>query len=267
MKRSRRGKMAAVMQWTQDKGHRMSKLAYRRILLKISGESLSSPGGMGVEGEAIAKTARRIQDIAATGVELAVVIGGGNWVRGAKLGIGQIDAATADYMGMMGTIMNAVALQDACEKIGLQTRVLSSLAVPRVCEEWIRRRAMRHLEKGRVIILAAGTGNPHVTTDTAAAQRAKELGCDVLIKATTVDGIYDRDPRKNPGAMKFDKITYHEVLVRNLKVMDATAFAMCQQNRVPILVINMDDDSALRAALNGERVGTLVTDDAGHGGR
>lgn len=244
----------------------MGELAYRRILLKISGESLSAPGGMGVDGDAVAKTARRIADIASTGVQLAVVIGGGNWVRGSKLGIGLIDPATADYMGMMGTIMNAVALQDVCEKIGLQTRVLSSLAVPRVCEEWIRRRAMRHLEKGRVIILAAGTGNPHVTTDTAAAQRAKELECDVLIKATTVDGVYDSDPRKNSGARKYDRISYHQVLVKQLKVMDATAFAMCQQNRVPILVINMDDDRALRAALAGEPVGTLVTDDGAAAG-
>lgn len=238
----------------------MSKLAYSRILLKISGESLSSAGGFGVHEEAISKTARRIADLSATGVQLAVVIGGGNWVRGAKLGINVIEPSTADYMGMLGTVMNAVALQDACEKIGIPTRVLSSLPVPRVCEEWIRRRAVRHLEKGRVIILAAGTGNPHVTTDTAAAQRAKELSCDVLIKATTVDGIYDSDPRKNPSARRYDRISYHEVLVRDLKVMDATAFAMCQQNRVPILVINMDDDSALRAALAGEQIGTLVTD-------
>ncbi|NOZ00241.1 MAG: UMP kinase [Chloroflexi bacterium] len=237
----------------------MSKLKYKRVLLKLGGEALSSPSGYGIdvsEAEAIAK---RIQDVHEMGVEVAVVIGAGNLWRG-KRGLDRgMDRATADYMGMLGTMMNALALMDALERQGVTTRVQSAVEMRSVAEPYIRRRAIRHLEKGRVVILGAGTGNPYFSTDTAAALRAMEIGADVLIKATKVDGVYDADPQLNPDAVQFDQLTYIDVLNRRLEVMDSTAISLCMDNSLPILVLNLWDPQALHSALVGEKVGTLVT--------
>ena len=184
--------------------------------------------------------------------------GSGNFVRGAQLNVPQIQRATADYMGMLATVMNAMALQDACESIGLETRVLSSIDVPNVAEKWIRRRAMRHLEKRRVVIIAAGTGNPHFTTDTAAAQRAIELGCDVIIKATKVDGVYDKDPKKHKDAKRYERVTYLEALQKGLRFMDATAVALCMEHKMPLIVLDMKASGDVERAMKGEKVGTLI---------
>jgi uridylate kinase len=202
--------------------------------------------------------ARTIKHIVELPVQLAVVVGGGNFVRGAQLNIPSIGKATADYMGMLATVMNAIALQDTCESIGLQTRVLSSLDVPRVAEKWVRRRAIRHMEKGRVVIIAAGTGNPHFTTDTAAAQRAIEIGCDVIIKATKVDGVYDSDPKKNAGAKRFTRLTYQEALEKNLRFMDQTAIALCREHAMPVMVTDMNVPGNIERAIQGEDVGTVI---------
>ncbi len=237
-------------------------LTYPRILLKVSGEGFARSKDSGIDAEAILKLAHKIEALLDLGVELAVVVGGGNFVRGAQLKIPHIQAATADYMGMLATLMNALALQDTCESIGLSTRVQSSIEIPRICEPWIRRRALRHLEKGRVVILGAGTGNPHFSTDTAAAQRAIELDCNILIKATQVDGIYDSDPNLNPEAQKYQEVSYNECLRKNLRVMDATAIALCREHALPIMVLNIADTENLLRALTGRAVGTLVTSGA-----
>lgn len=237
----------------------MSKTRYKRPLLKLSGEAFSPVGGgMGIDGECMLSIARTIKSILAIPVELAIVVGGGNFVRGAQLNIPSIQRATADYMGMMATVMNAVALQDTCESIGMETRVLSSLDVPRVAEKWVRRRAIRHMEKRRVVIIAAGTGNPHFTTDTAAAQRAIEIGCDVIIKATKVDGVYDSDPKTNTDAKRFTKLTYQEALEKNLRFMDQTAIALCREHGMPVFVTDMNVPGNIEAAIKGEDVGTLI---------
>ena len=236
-----------------------SKLKYKRVLLKVSGEGLCDAGGNGIDSDAVLSLARKIQKLASIGVELAVVVGGGNFIRGAQLDVPHIQAATKDYMGMLATVMNAIALQDTCESIGLETRVQSSITINRVCEPWILRRAVRHLEKGRVVILGAGTGNPHFTTDTAAAQRAIELDCGLLMKATKVDGVYDSDPKKNPKAKKYDRISYLDCINKNLRVMDATAITLCKEYRLPIMVVNMASDADLAAAVQGKAVGTLVS--------
>jgi uridylate kinase len=236
----------------------MSGLKYHRILLKLGGESLSGPSGYGIdvnEAEAIAK---RIQEVHATGVQVAVVIGAGNLWRG-KQGLDRgMDRATADYMGMLGTVMNSLALMDALERTGVYTRVQSAIEMRTIAEPYIRRRAIRHLEKGRVVIFGAGTGNPFFSTDTAAALRATELDAEIVIKATKVDGVYDSDPKKNPGAKKFDELSYIEVLNRRLEVMDSTAITHCMENKVPILVLNLWDDQSLLQAVRGETIGTLV---------
>jgi uridylate kinase len=238
----------------------MSELKYHRILLKLSGEALGGPQGFGVdiaEADAIAK---RIQAVYALGVQVAIVIGAGNLWRG-KQGLQRgMDRATADYMGMLGTVMNALALMDACERLGVYTRVQSAIEMRAVAEPYIRRRAMRHLEKGRVVIFGAGTGNPYFSTDTAAALRATEIGAEVLIKATKVDGVYDSDPNTNASARKFDRLSYIDVLNRRLQVMDSTAVSHCMENNMPILVLNLWDPEALMRALRGEPVGTLVTE-------
>jgi uridylate kinase len=237
----------------------MPELKYKRILLKLSGESMGGAGGAGInvdEAEAIAK---RIKEVHAMGVEVAVVIGAGNLWRG-KQGLDRgMDRATADYMGMLGTMMNALGLMDALERLHVYTRVMSAIEMRAIAEPYIRRRAIRHLEKGRVVIFGAGTGNPFFSTDTAAALRATEIDADVVIKATKVDGVYDSDPKKNPNATKFETLSYIEVLNRRLEVMDSTAITHCMEHKVPILVLNLWDSEALSAALRGDKVGTIVT--------
>jgi uridylate kinase len=238
----------------------MSEIKYKRVLLKLSGEALASRSGFGIdvtEAEAIASRVKEVYDM---GVEVAVVIGAGNLWRGRQGLERGMDRATADYMGMLGTVMNAMALMDALERAGVITRVLSAVEMRAVAEPYIRRRAIRHLEKGRVVIFSAGTGNPFFSTDTAAALRAMEIGAEVVIKATKVDGIYDSDPVKNPSAQKFQEMTHLEFLSRRIAVMDSTAVTLCMENNLPILVLNLWDPQALVAALKGEVVGTLVHD-------
>jgi uridylate kinase len=237
----------------------MEQLKYRRILLKLSGEALASPQGFGVDPQKAIEIAERVRTVREMGVDVAIVIGAGNLWRGREgIELG-MDRATADYMGMLATVMNALALMDALENIGVVTRVQSAIEMRSVAEPYIRRRAIRHLEKGRVVILGGGTGNPYFSTDTAAALRAMEIGADVLIKATKVDGVYDCDPKTNPEAVRFDNLTYIETLNRRLEVMDSTAISLCMENNMPILVLNLWDESALHNALLGKKVGTLVS--------
>lgn len=238
----------------------MSELKYKRILLKLSGEALAGPSGFGIDVSEAESIASRIKQVYAMGVEVAVVLGGGNIWRG-RQGLDRgMDRATADYMGMLGTVMNAMALMDALERSGVFTRVQTAIDMRSVAEPYIRRRAIRHLEKGRVVIFSAGTGNPYFSTDTAAALRAMEIDANVLIKATKVDGVYDSDPKTNPDAQKFDHLTHMEFLNRRLSVMDTTAVTLCMENNLPILVLNLWDPDALLRALNGEREGTLVSE-------
>jgi uridylate kinase len=237
----------------------MANLKFQRILLKLSGESLAGANGFGIDPEQAEAIAERVKAVRMMDVEVAIVIGAGNLWRG-KQGLDRgMDRATADYMGMLATVMNAMALMDALERTGVYTRVQSAIEMRAVAEPYIRRRAIRHLEKGRVVIFGAGTGNPFFSTDTAAALRAVEIDAGVLIKATKVDGVYDADPHKNPGARKFDTLSYIDVLNRRLEVMDSTAISLCMDNNLPILVVNLWDPSALERALRGEKVGTLVT--------
>jgi len=238
----------------------MTDLKYKRILLKLSGEALGTQSGFGIDVSEAESIASRIKDVHALGVQVAVVIGAGNLWRG-KQGLDRgMDRATADYMGMLGTVMNALVLMDALERQGVYTRVQSAIEMRAVAEPYIRRRAIRHLEKGRVVIFSAGTGNPYFSTDTAAALRGTELDVDVLIKATKVDGVYDADPKKNPEAQKFEELKYIEVINRRLEVMDSTAITLCMENNLPIMVLNLWDKQALFSALKGEKVGTLVHD-------
>ena len=236
----------------------MEGLKYHRILLKLSGEALSVDSGNGIDPQRARDIALRVKEVREMGVDVAIVIGAGNLWRGrVGLELG-MDRATADYMGMLATVMNALALMDSLEGLGVWTRVQSAIEMRSVAEPYIRRRAIRHLEKGRVVIFGGGTGNPYFSTDTAAALRAMEIGADVLIKATKVDGVYDSDPKKNPDAVKFNELTYIDTLNRRLEVMDSTAISLCMENKLPILVLNLWDNSALRKALVGEPVGTLV---------
>ena len=236
-------------------------LKYKRILLKLGGEALSGPKGFGIDPIRVDDIAQRIAEVKETGVELAVVIGAGNLWRGRRGLERGMDRATADYMGMLATVMNALALMDALERIGIVTRVQSAIEMHSVAEPYIQRRALRPLEKGRVVILGAGTGNPYFSTDTAAALRAMEIGADVLIKATKVDGVYDSDPELNPDATLFDHLTYLDAINRRLEVMDSTAISLCMDNDLPILVLNLWSRDDLRAALRGDKVGTLVNGD------
>lgn len=236
----------------------MDNLKYHRILLKLSGEALAIDGGSGIAPQAALRIAERVREVRMMGVDVAIVIGAGNLWRGrVGLELG-MERATADYMGMLATVMNALALMDALESIDVVTRVQSAIEMRAVAEPYIRRRAIRHLEKGRVVIFGGGTGNPYFSTDTAAALRAMEIDADILIKATKVDGVYDSDPKQNPAATKFDELTYIETLNRRLSVMDSTAISLCMENKLPILVLNLWDEHALKRALLGEKVGTLV---------
>jgi len=236
-------------------------LKYHRILLKLSGEALAGEDGFGIDPTRALDIAERVRRVRELGVDVAIVIGAGNLWRGRE-GLNRgMDQATADYMGMLATVMNALALMDALEGLGVVTRVQSAIEMRSVAEPYIRRRAIRHLEKGRVVILGGGTGNPYFTTDTAAALRATEIGAEVLIKATKVDGVYDSDPKTNPSAKKFDKISYIDVINLRLKVMDTTALTLCMENKLPILVLNLWDETGLTQALHGHAIGTLVDDD------
>ena len=236
-----------------------NKLQYRRILLKLSGEALAGPEGYGIDPHRAEDIAVRIKDVRDLGVDIAIVIGAGNLWRG-KSGLERgMDRATADYMGMLATMMNALALMDAMERNNIVTRVQSAIEMRAVAEPYIRRRAIRHLEKGRVVILGGGTGNPFFSTDTAAALRAVEIEADVLIKATKVDGVYDSDPLTNPDAVRFETLTYMETINQRLEVMDSTAISLCMDNNLPILVLNLWNPEDLRTSLFGEKIGTLVS--------
>jgi uridylate kinase len=235
---------------------------FGRILLKLSGEAFCAPGGFGVDPHELEVIAKEVRDAAALGSELAVVVGGGNIVRGAQLAeAGHIHRATADYMGMLGTVINALALKEKLYSLGVDSRVMSAIEIRAVAEPFIRGRALRHLEKGRVVVLAAGTGNPFFSTDTCAALRATELECDILLKATKVDGVYTTDPKKDPTAKRYDTLTFAEAIERNLRVMDMTALAMCQENDIPVLIFDFKRAGNICRAINGEQVGTLVSRD------
>jgi len=231
---------------------------YSRVMLKISGEALGGGVGRGLDRSALNHVTSEIRDVAAAGVEIAIVVGGGNFLRGGDCHQLGIESGTADYMGMTATILNALALQSAIEGVGYPTRVLSAIEARQVCEPYVRRRALRHMEKGRVVILAGGTGNPGCTTDTAAALRAVELGCKVVLKATQVDGIYTADPRKNPGAMRYPHISYTQAINENLRVMDATAFTVCREHQLPLVVYSIVEPGATLKAAAGKPIGTLV---------
>jgi uridylate kinase len=236
----------------------MAELKYKRILLKLSGESIGGENGFGINVSEAEAIAGRVKEVYEMGVEVAIVIGAGNLWRGTQGLERGMDRATADYMGMLGTMMNALALMDALERTKVYTRVMSAIEMRAIAEPYIRRRAIRHLEKGRVVIFGAGTGNPFFSTDTAAALRATEIDADVVIKATKVDGVYDADPKKDLKAVMFDELSYIDVLNRRLKVMDSTAITHCMEHKIPILVLNLWDQTALTRALNGEKVGTIV---------
>ncbi len=236
-----------------------SPVQYRRVLLKLSGEALMGELDYGIEPKVIQRMAAEIATVREKGVEIAIVIGGGNIFRGAGLARAGMDRVTGDHMGMLATVMNALAIQDALESHGVYARVMSALQIHEVCEDYIRRRAIRHLEKGRVIILAAGTGNPFFTTDTAASLRAIEIGADVLLKATKVDGVYDCDPVNNPEATRYDTVSFDKVLADKLTVMDATAIVMCRDNDLPLRVFDLTRANALVQAMTGDDIGTLVT--------
>ncbi len=233
-------------------------LRYRRVLLKLSGEAVAGNQGDPIDLAALRGFAREIVEVHALGCQLAIVMGGGNIVRGLSASEHGIDRATGDYMGMLATLINSLALQSCLENLGVMTRVMTAIAMQQIAEPYIRRRATRHLEKGRIVVFAAGTGNPYFTTDTAAGLRAMEIGAEVIFKATKVDGIYDADPLKNTGAKKYGELTYIEVLNRGLKVMDSTAISLCMDNQLPILVFNLLERGNIKKAVCGERIGTLV---------
>jgi uridylate kinase len=237
----------------------MTQSPYKRILLKLSGEALMGSQGHGIDLTVIDKIASEIKEVAGNGIEIAIVIGGGNIFRGLSAAAKGMERASADYMGMLATVLNALALQNTLENKGVATRVQSAIEMRELAETYIRRRAVRHLEKKRVVIFAAGTGNPYFTTDTAAALRAMEIGAEVIMKATKVDGVYSADPMKDPQAVKYDRLSYLDVLQRNLKVMDATAISLCMDNNLPIIVFNLNVPGNIRKIVAGEPLGTLVT--------
>jgi uridylate kinase len=241
-----------------DEGSPMPETRYARVLLKLSGEALLGDVGYGIDPAILDDLARQIKGAREAGVEIAIVVGGGNIFRGMAASANGMDRAQADYIGMLATVMNALAIQDTLEKHGVFTRVMSAIEMQAVAEPYIRRRAIRHLEKGRTVIFAAGTGNPYFTTDTTAALRALEIGAQCIMKATKVDGVYDADPVDHPDAVRFDELTYLDVLTRGLKVMDAAAISLCMDNDLPILVFNVTADDNVLRVLRGERVGTIV---------
>jgi len=234
---------------------------YKRVLIKVSGESFCAPGGSGIQPAAVAALVRELVPVVELGVQVAMVVGGGNLIRGRDVAADpRIQRATGDYMGMMATVINALALQDTLESHNLPTRLLGAITMTAVCEPWIRRRAIRHLEKGRVVILAAGTGSPFVTTDTAAALRASEIGAEVLLKGTKVDGVFDSDPMLNPSARKYDRLTYKKVLADGLGIMDSTAISMCMESKLPVIVFELLKPGNLLGAICGRGVGTIITE-------
>ena len=237
----------------------MTDSKYKRVLLKISGEALLGDGGYGIDPVITAGIADQIKEVNEMGVEIAVVIGGGNFWRGTSASANGMDRNTADHIGMLATIMNALGLQNALEKIGVFTRVLSAISMQEVAEPFIRRRAVRHLEKKRVVIFAGGTGNPYFTTDTAAALRALEINAEIIFKATKVDGVYDSDPFKNKNAKKFERLSYIEVLNKNLRVMDSTAISLCRENDLPIIVFDLTTPGNIKGVIMGKKIGTLVS--------
>jgi uridylate kinase len=233
-------------------------ITYQRVLLKLSGEALMGNLGYGIDPSIVQEIAQEVADVVNSGIQVAIVVGGGNIFRGVKAAAGGMDRATADYVGMIATVMNAITLQDALEQKGVPTRVQTAIAMQEVAEPYIRRRAIRHLEKGRVVIFGAGSGNPFFTTDTTAALRAAEIDANVIFKATKVDGIYDSDPKKNPNARRFQTLTYTHVLTHDLQVMDSTAIALCKDNNIPIIVFDLGVSGNIRRAVMGESVGTIV---------
>jgi len=234
---------------------------YKRVLLKLSGEALMGEERFGISTKVLSYVAGEIADTVATGVQLAIVVGGGNIFRGVSKSAGDMDRATADYVGMLATVMNAVSLQDALERRHMSTRVMSAIEMSELAEPYIRRRAIRHLEKGRIVIFAAGTGNPYFTTDTAAALRAMEIQADVLLKATKVDGVYDKDPVKHKDARRYERVSFDVALKDDLKVMDSTAFALCRDNRLPIVVFDLQEAGNVRTVVMGKPVGTVIQQD------
>ena len=238
----------------------MTKPLYRRVLLKFSGEALAGDGGFGIDPAKALDLAYEIKSVHDLGVSVVLVIGAGNIFRGMEAAAKGMDRVTGDYLGMLATVMNAISLQDALEHSGIETRTLSAITVSQITEPYIRRRALRHLDKGRIVIVAGGTGNPYFTTDTAAVLRATELGAEVVIKATKVDGVFDKDPVLHADAVKYETITFKEVLDQNLRVMGQTAFTLCKENKLPIRVLNMFDSGSLVKMLQGEKIGTLVTE-------
>jgi uridylate kinase len=233
-------------------------MSYQRVLLKLSGEALMGNLGYGIDPTVVAEIAQEVADVANSGVQVAIVVGGGNIFRGIKASAAGMDRATADYIGMIATVMNAMTLQDALERIGIPNRLQSAISMQEVAEPYIRRRAIRHLEKGRVVIFGAGSGNPFFTTDTTAALRAAEIDAEIIFKATKVDGIYDCDPKLNPDARRYRSLTYNHVLTKELKVMDSTAIALCKENNIPILVFDLSVSGNIMRATKGEPVGTIV---------
>ncbi len=237
----------------------MADLKYPRALVKLSGESLAGERGFGIEPSVVEKLTREIGEVHAAGVDLGLVVGGGNIVRGTVASKQGMDRVSADYMGMLATVINALALQDALERSGVETRVMTAIRMEQLAEPYIRRRALRHIEKGRVVLFAGGTGNPYFSTDTAAVLRAIEMNADVILKATRVDGVYSADPEVDPDAELLTDLTYRDVLNRDLRVMDAAAISLCRENDLPVMVLNIREPGAILAALRGERIGTLVT--------
>ena len=236
----------------------MTEPRWKRIVFKPSGEALAGTSGSGLDGPTLDLTAREIIAVRERGVDVAVVVGGGNFWRGRTGAMSGMDATQSDHIGMLGTVMNALALQDSLERCGQDTRVMSAIEMPRIAEPYIRRRAMRHLEKGRVVIFAAGTGNPYFSTDTAAALRAIQIKAEVIIKATSVDGVYSADPKKDPSAKRYEQISYRDVMLEELGVMDQTAVTLCKENKLPLIVLNIHEQGAVARAVRGERVGTIV---------
>jgi len=240
-------------------GEKMADLKYKRIILKLSGEVLQGKQTHGIDQDVIAEISQQIKEVKELGTEIAISIGGGNMFRGISEAASHMDRTSADHMGMLATVINAIALQDALEKIGLHCRVQSAIEMQRIAEPYIRRRAIRHLEKGRIVVFAAGTGNPFFSTDTAAALRAAEIGAEVILKATKVDGVYDKDPVKHSDAVRYESVSYMEVLNKGLRIMDSTAISLCMENSLPIVVFNLTQEGNIKRVVQGEKIGTIVS--------